>query len=57
MPNFNFVCALCCLIVGRGKKLSFSLSFHFVWEKMDVGEKKRALTGTGKGLFILFCFL
>lgn len=41
-----------------GKKLSFfSLSFHFVWEKMDVGEKKRALAGTGKRLFILFCFL
>lgn len=58
MPNFNFVCSLCCFIVEGGKKLSFfSLSFHFVWEKMDVGEKKRALAGTGKGLFILFCFL
>jgi len=41
----------------REEAVFFSLSFHFVGEKMDVGEKKRALAGTGKRLFILFCFL
>lgn len=41
----------------REEAVFLSLSFHFGWEKMDVGEKKRALTGTGKGLFILFSFL